>query len=206
MSLRSPNCEAAFAPPNAAYLSIILLSSPIDEAAGHVLAADMRVANTDPFGVKVRHFESFEHSWSMARSGIELPPDALVFLPHAGVQVALGGVADPAKRQTIATWYHDIHAPDVLEVPGFAAALRFTSLDTDGRHLVVFLLDDEPAEAVRAIQARVPDWRAQGRTPAPAARRKQSSTGRSWLFLDRCRTISWRYVADAVTEGASGLS
>ena len=54
---------------------------------------------------------------------------ARLALDHAGIQVAYGSVADAAWRATIAAWYRDIHAPDVIGVDGVIGCVRFVSRD-----------------------------------------------------------------------------
>jgi hypothetical protein len=77
----------------------------------------------------------------------------------------------------IDTWWRDVHAPDMLAVPGVLAALRFRSLLHDGRSLVLFLLDEDPA----GVLARVPEhrarWQAAGRTPSPGGASKALFNG-----------------------------
>jgi hypothetical protein len=114
-----------------------------------------------------RHAELLRFDWALPRPGLPVSAAALAHVRHSGIQAALGDVPDVAMRPAVADWYRTVHAPDVLEVPGFAVALRFASVQNAGRHLVLFLLDDEPAKAVRNVRTHVPEWRAAGRTPSP---------------------------------------
>lgn len=154
-ALRGANHAAAFAPGCSRFVQLVLVDGAAIEAP------------PPPPGAAVRHRERFALDWAMARRGCALSEPARPFAVHEGVQLAFGEVTDEAMRPVIAEWYRDIHAPDALEVAGFAVALRCVSADTPGRHLVVFLLDSDPAESIAAIQRAVPRWREQGRTPSP---------------------------------------
>ncbi|MEO8696732.1 MAG: hypothetical protein ABI658_24695 [Acidimicrobiales bacterium] len=167
-ALRGPDPIDAFTPGSAAFLEVCLLTG--DDLAGAIAELQRRsseVAAPLVVGETIRYSESFESRWAMGRIGLTESEDALAFAEHRGIQVALGEVADAALRPVIADWYMTTHAPDALLVGGFLAALRMTSLETPGRHLVIFLLDDEPAECIRRIREAVPEWRSRGRTPSP---------------------------------------
>ncbi|MEO5838436.1 MAG: hypothetical protein ABIQ73_02880 [Acidimicrobiales bacterium] len=167
-ALRGPNPVEAFAPGNGAFLEVCLLTGDDPATAIEGLQRlSSALAAPAALGETIRFRESFEMRWAMGRIGLAEAEDALANAPHRGIQFALGEVADEAMRPVIADWYSTTHAPDALLVGGFLAALRMTSLETPGRHLVIFLLDDEPAECIRRIREAVPDWRSRGRTPSP---------------------------------------
>ena len=167
-ALRGANPAEAFAPGSAAFLEVCLLTGddPATAVQGLQRLSSELLAPV-ALGETIRHRESFELRWAMGRIGLTEAEDALPFAEHRGIQIALGEVADEAMRPVIADWYLTTHAPDALLVDGFLVALRMTSLETPGRHLVIFLLDDEPAECIRRIREVVPVWRSRGRTPSP---------------------------------------
>jgi hypothetical protein len=167
-ALRGPNPVDAFAPGRAAFLEVCLLTGDdLSSATDALQRRSSELVAPAALGESIRYTESFESRWAMGRIGLTEAEDSLAFAPHLGIQMALGEVADEAMRPVIADWYLTIHAPDALLVGGFLAALRMTSLETPGRHLVIFLLDDEPAECIRRIREAVPEWRSRGRTPSP---------------------------------------
>jgi hypothetical protein len=171
-ALRGADPAPAFAEGRGAYLTVYQLAAgDLERTWGHLQEATASMAGAgrrfDPDMAPARHVELFRLDWALAADRIATSPGALPYVRHAGVQVAMGEVADPALRPVVADWYRDVHAPDVLAVEGFAAALRFVSCDHDGRHLVLFLLDTDPAVAVRAVRSEVGRWRELGRTPSP---------------------------------------
>jgi hypothetical protein len=108
-------------------------------------------------------FYQLEHL--AARRDIPVSPEAIPYLGHQGVLIALTQVADPDRRAAVNQWFADTHAPDVLEVPGVAAALRFsrhTDID-EGRFLNMYLLDGDPVEVAQVVSERHEQWRAAGR-------------------------------------------
>jgi hypothetical protein len=181
-ALRGPNPAADFAEGRSSFLTIYQLCSDDIEATFALMARETKRwidagRRFDPARVRGRHAELFRMSWALARPGLDVSVASLPHLRHTGLQAALGEVVEPDMRVVIADWYRDVHAPDVLAVPGFSAALRFASAQHDNRHLVLFLLDDEPARAVRTVRTHVPDWRAAGRTPSPGGAAKSIFNG-----------------------------
>ena len=65
----------------------------------------------------------------------------------------------PGREDEYDAWYSDVHIPEVLQIPGFAAAQRFLH-DPSGRpgqpppefrHLAIYELDAPAAEAGAAL-------------------------------------------------------
>jgi hypothetical protein len=171
-ALRGPNSAEAFAAGRSTYLTIYDLGS--DDIASTwqlMLSETKRWADDgrrfDPERAWARHVELFRFDWAQAAPGTRVSVASVPHAGRAGIQAALGEVPDETMRPIVADWYRDIHAPDMLAVDGVFGAVRFSSVDQVGRHLVLFLLDNEPSDVMRAVQAAVPDWRATGRTPSP---------------------------------------
>ena len=73
-----------------------------------------------------------------------------------------------ARRAEVDQWFRDTHAPDLLEVDGVIAAMRFSRVDMPpGRYVNVYMLEGDPLETQRDLSRRIPDWQARGRSPAP---------------------------------------
>ena len=85
---------------------------------------------------------------------------------------ALGAIRTGGRlsgRADVDRWYEEIHAPDILEIPGIAAAIRFSQFegDGDGRYMNLYLIDGDPLTAFREIGQRSDGWVKRGRSPSP---------------------------------------
>jgi len=77
--------------------------------------------------------------------------------------VVLSNPTTPGQEAEYNEWYNKIHIPDVLNVPGFVAAQRFTLADAqlgDGphahRYLALYEIDTDDAKgALKELQKRV---------------------------------------------------
>jgi hypothetical protein len=77
--------------------------------------------------------------------------------------VVLSNPTTPAQEAEYNEWYNKIHIPDVLNVPGFVAAQRFTLADAqfgDGTHahryLALYEIETDDAKAtLKELQKRV---------------------------------------------------
>jgi hypothetical protein len=77
--------------------------------------------------------------------------------------VVLSNPTTPAQEAEYNEWYNKIHIPDVLNVPGFVAAQRFTLADAqlgDGphahRYLALYEIETDDAKgALKELQKRV---------------------------------------------------
>jgi len=70
----------------------------------------------------------------------------------------------PGRDDDYDSWYTQVHIPEILSIPGFAAAQRFVN-DPSGRpgqeppefrHLAIYELDAPAAEAGAALAAALP--------------------------------------------------
>ena len=102
------------------------------------------------------------------RDDIPASADAAPHLRDTGILIVLTEVADPARRDDVDQWFRDIHAPDLLEVHGVIAAMRFSRVDMPpGRYANVYMLDSDPLATQRDLDRCMPDWQARGCSPAP---------------------------------------
>jgi hypothetical protein len=77
--------------------------------------------------------------------------------------VVLSNPTTPAQEAEYNEWYNKIHIPDVLNVPGFVAAQRFTLADAqlgDGprahRYLALYEIESDGAKAtLKELQKRI---------------------------------------------------
>ena len=105
-----------------------------------------------------------------------VPPvvtEAGPWLGHQGVLVVLSQVRDPSMQDAVEEWFEQVHAPDVLEIPGMASGMRFWRYapgkdePDEGWALNLYLLDGDPVEVKKEINRRIPGWLEQGRMPSP---------------------------------------
>ncbi len=103
------------------------------------------------------------------RPGLVADPDSVPYMGHLAVHFSIGTVTDPDQIDATHAWYEEVHIPDILETPGFLAALRLLPIDPEerGRFMNVFLLDELPSKALPAFQARVPELSERGRLSPP---------------------------------------
>lgn len=101
-----------------------------------------------------------------ARADIPVRPAAVPYIGHQGVLVVLAQVPDPARRNEVNEWYRDVHAVDLLDVPGIAATMRYHRHgQADASHYMnLYLLDGDPVDVVQEIAKRRPEWQSNGRT------------------------------------------
>jgi hypothetical protein len=57
-----------------------------------------------------------------------------------GIMVVQSAPADPSREDEYNEWYSTVHIPEILSIPGFAAARRYKA--PDGSYLAVYELDD----------------------------------------------------------------
>ncbi len=122
--------------------------------------------------------------FALARNGIPVAAEAVPYLGHTGIMVVQTEVADAARRAEVHQWYQDVHAHDLVALPGIAAAMRFTRVTppTEGRFMNVYLLDGEPPDIAERINRARDVWTTQGRYPPPG-------NAAQTLFLSTYRSI-----------------
>ena len=117
---------------------------------------------------KIADVGYYRLDFSQVRDDIPASAEAAPHLRDTGILIVLTEVADPARRSEVDQWFRDIHAPDLLEVQGVIAAMRFSRVDLPpGRYANVYMLESDPLATQRDLDKRMPDWQARGRAPAP---------------------------------------
>lgn len=171
-SLRGPIEEKGFEAGRATYCHMYMFSTA-DVAAGQAsMGALARRLNDEGrnFGKGWARYQGPHRLVSAcARSDLRLSPDAIPFVNHVAIQISIGVVEDMAFSAEVDSWYDQIHLPDIVETPGFLAALRLlpVSPEKQGRFINIFLLDETPAKALAAFRQRVPGLRDRGRLSSP---------------------------------------
>lgn len=102
---------------------------------------------------------------AFVRKGNPLSAEAIPYAGHCGIHAVLTEVPDAASRPAVDRWWADVHAPDLLSVPGVLAAMRLSRFEPpgEGRYMNLYLLDQDPPTVAAEIAKRSPQWRAAGR-------------------------------------------
>lgn len=92
---------------------------------------------------------------AVARPTCHVSEEAIPYLAHRGVIIAMGHGATPGTGQAAVDWWDEIHLPDLFGVDGILAAVRFRPAvdDGTGQLLHVLLCEDRPAEVLPRIEA-----------------------------------------------------
>ena len=117
---------------------------------------------------KIADVGYYRLDYTQVRDDIPASAEAAPHLRDTGIMIVLTEVADPAERAGVDQWFRDMHAPDLLEVHGVSAAMRFSRVDRPpGRYANVYMLEGDPLETQRDLDRRIPEWQERGRSPAP---------------------------------------
>jgi hypothetical protein len=101
-----------------------------------------------------------------ARAGCNVSEEAIPYLAHRGVVVAIGRPPAPDRRAEALGWWDDVHIPDLLAVDGVLAVLRFEpSGPPSDLVLHVLLLEADPKVAMPRIDGAMRYASAIGRFP-----------------------------------------
>jgi hypothetical protein len=105
---------------------------------------------------------------SRACPSVLVSEEAVPYLAHRGVIVALGRAPSVEQRDGAVAWWANTHLVDLFAVPGVLGALRFDPLDAADQDQVlhVLLLGDDPALVMARIGEALRYQNAVGRYPA----------------------------------------
>jgi hypothetical protein len=185
LAARPPAAQPELADGAGRYVTIYHFAGDIARAhaSWHDLGDQLTAKNRRFHDRRVVYSGVYRLENALARAGIPVATEAIPHLGHRGILVALSQVTDPARRADVDRWYADVHFPDLLDVPGVLAAMRFSRFDTpdEGRFLSLYLLEGDPARVAADWASRGPDLRARGRMPSPRGSRP--------LFLGPFRRI-----------------
>jgi hypothetical protein len=156
------------------YLTTYLHGGPIDlvsdEAAGLWRDKDRSLVRQGRYWTEGRpvHSSHWRLERSLARPSCLVSEDAIPYLAHRGVVVALGRAPSGNRRQEAVDWWERTHLVDLFGVRGVLAALRFGSTsDERSDQLLHLLLCEEPvADVLPRIQAMKRFSGSIGRYPA----------------------------------------
>jgi hypothetical protein len=114
----------------------------------------------------------FARRWRLAeaftRPPILVSDEAVPYLAHRGVIVALGQARSADGRDDALRWWRETHLVDLLAVEGVLAALRFDPVTAEEQDLLlhVLLLGDDPVNVMPGIERALRYDEAVGRYPA----------------------------------------
>ena len=171
-ALRGPVEEKGFEPGRGTYCHVYMYGVP-DLAGG--MASMAKLARR--LGEEGR---GFGKGWSryqgpqrlasaLARKGASVDPVAIPYVGHLAIHFSIGVVTEKSLISDVAAWYDEIHLPDILETPGFLAAMRLVPIEPEreGRFINLFYLDAHPQQALAGLTERVPELSARGRLESP---------------------------------------
>jgi hypothetical protein len=94
--------------------------------------------------------------------------DAVPYLAHRGVVVAIGRAPAADAREDAVRWWRETHLVDLLAIDGVAAAMRFDPVDDENGDVLlhVLLLEDDPALVMPRIVTAQRYAEGVGRYPA----------------------------------------
>lgn len=165
----------------ARYAAVYLVNGDLERVLAQMTAVGDRLrplGRSMPHG-KAVHVSVHRLMKTFVAPRIPVAPEAVPFLPHLGLQVAMGHVPDPKDIAEASAWWDDCHYPDMLGVPGWAAAMKFEPVGKEGqgRFTHLFYLDRPAREAHEELDKALPAMRAAGRSPHPRGIYKRVFSG-----------------------------
>ncbi len=114
---------------------------------------------------RVKYSDKFRLVHALAGKDVDVGPEAVPYLGHSYMNLALTVVEDPGRVEEVEQWWNEVHIPDLVSVPGILGAMRFESV-MEGRErtfMFQFLLDRHPKEMSAAMAEASKEWADQGR-------------------------------------------
>ena len=101
--------------------------------------------------------------------GSKVSEQAAPYIGHQGLQLAMGYALDAVHAAEVAAWWDSTQYPQMLSVPGWAAALRCEPVGEEGRgkFMHLFLLDAPAAEGLEQMEKKLLELRARGASMHP---------------------------------------
>ncbi len=140
---------------------------------------------------------AFDFAKGYVAPRLRISAEALPFRPHTGVHVTMVDLKDQADARAVEEWYDQVHFPDMLTLKGFAGVWRFVSRrhpdfpNPAGRFVHIYYLDEDPAEAVAGMRAKLPVWFASGRGPKTLAGPLVLSSSYKTIIEGKDQTYDW---------------
>jgi hypothetical protein len=182
MQYRSDKLENAPPIGQARYCATYLLGDP-DLAAVKARMAECG-KRLNAAGRSMPHGKAVFVTWqrlihAYASPRLKLSTEALPYVGHRGLQVAMGHTPDPAHIADVTDWWQSHHYPDMLSVPGWAAVMKCEPLGEEGKgtFMHLFLTEAPAAKAHEALEKVLPQWRAENRNKHPRGYYKRIFSG-----------------------------
>jgi hypothetical protein len=128
------------------YAAIYFFGGPLDfmsdEASAGWREMDRRIIKAGRFWTQGR--VAFASWWKLtaaaARPSIHISNDAIPHLPHQSIVLILGKASSPEHRPDAVAWWEGTQLPDLHEIPGVLATLRFEPAQADESELLLHVL------------------------------------------------------------------
>jgi hypothetical protein len=158
------------------YLTTYWFGGPLDMTSNAAregwLSLDRRIVKGGRFWKPGRscHNSRWRVAAAYARPGCLVHQNAVPYLAHRGVIVALGQGASPDRLQDAVDWWEQVRLSDLFSVPGLLAAIRMkpTAEEQSNLMLHILLCEHPPAMVMHDIEEKKRYWGAVGRFPAHA--------------------------------------
>jgi len=114
---------------------------------------------------RVTYSDKFRLIKAYPGESVPVGPEAVPYLGHDAIMVALTDVPDHSRRAEVEQWWDEVHIPDMVAVPGMLGAMRLESVvpDRDRRVMFMFLVEGEPADLAPRMREHSQRWAEQGR-------------------------------------------
>lgn len=105
---------------------------------------------------------------TFTRASVLVSDEAVPYIAHRGVVVALGRAPSADQRDDAVRWWRETHLVDLLGVEGVLAAMRFESVEAHEEDLLlhILLLEDDPAVVMQRFERTLRYIGPLGRYPA----------------------------------------
>jgi hypothetical protein len=158
------------------YLTTYWFGGPLDMSSDQAregwLSLDRRIVKAGRFWRpgRSRHNSRWRVTAAHTRPGCLVHQDAVPYLAHRGVIVALGQSASPDRLQEAVDWWEQVRLNDLFTVVGLLGAIRMEPATDEQSDLMLHILlcEDSPAMVMHDIEQKKKYWGAVGRFPAHA--------------------------------------
>jgi hypothetical protein len=156
------------------YLTTYWFGGPLDMTSDAAregwLSLDRRIVKGGRFWRPGRscHNSRWQVAAAHTRPDCLVDQEAVPYLAHRGVIVALGQAASPERLQEAVDWWERVRLTDLFSVGGLLAAIRMKPAGEEPSNLMLHILlcEHPPAMVMHDLEQKKRYWRAVGRFPA----------------------------------------